>query len=679
MRARLVIALAVGIGLLAGPGAGVAAAAPCDAPVNPIACENSKPGTPASTWDISGAGSASIQGFATDISVNVGSTVQFKVNTSANAYRLDIYRLGYYGGDGARLQGTVHVTSPQDQPACLADSSTGLVDCGNWAVSASWAVPADAVSGIYLAHLVREDGTSGESHIAFVVRNDASHAPVLFQTSDTTWQAYNQYGGNSLYVGSPGVAGTNPPRAYKVSYNRPFTTRESGSQDWLFNAEYPMVRWLERNGYDVSYMSGLDSDRIGGLIKNHRTFLSVGHDEYWSGGQRANVEAARDAGTNLAFFSGNEVFWKTRWEPSIDGSGTPNRTLVCYKDTHAGFKIDASPGIWTGTWRDPLGGAYDAGRPENSLTGQLFRVNYGTTAITVPAAYGKWPLWRNTDIATLPADAVTTLAAGTLGYEWDENFNGSQPANSIDLSATTLDGAQILLDAGSTYGDGSATHHLNLYRAASGALVFGAGTVQWSWGLDTSHDGDGGATDVRMQQATANLLTDMGAQASTLQSGLVAPTPTNPMLPTGSTPPPPPPPPPSSPDPNAPRGEPSAKPAKPSGGAGGSSTGTGAGSAATGQGSTVSNAGCLKLTSAVKRLRTGRRTVLRATVRKSGGRPAAGVRVVLSGNGKSIVRRSDRRGRVSFAVRPRHAGTLRLRGPSQLSSCKAAVVSIRVR
>jgi hypothetical protein len=539
-------------------------------------------------------------------------------------------------------------------------------------------VPPDAVSGIYLAHLVREDGTPGESHIAFVVRNDASHSPVLFQTSDTTWQAYNQYGGNSLYVGSPGVSGTNPPRAYKVSYNRPFTTRETGSQDWLFNAEYPMVRWLERNGYDVSYMSGLDSDRIGGLIKNHKTFLSVGHDEYWSGNQRANVEAARDAGTNLAFFSGNEVFWKTRWEPSIDGSGTPNRTLVCYKETHAAMKIDPMFNMWTGTWRDarfsPPG---DGGRPENALTGQLFKVNYGTTAITVPAAYGKWPLWRNTDIERLPSDEVATLGAGTLGYEWDENAeNGFQPANSIDLSATTLDGAQILLDEGSTYGDGSATHHLNLYRAASGALVFGAGTVQWSWGLDASHDRDAADTDSRMQQATANLLADMGAAASTLQSGLVAPTPTNPMLPTGSTPPTPPPPPPSSADPNAPHGEPSAKPGKPSTAAGGS--GTGAGSAATGQGSTVSNAGCLKLTSAVTRLRTGRQTVLRATVRRSG-RPVAGVRVVLSGNGTSKVRRSDRHGRVSFVVRPRHAGTLRLRGPSQRSSCKAAVASVRVR
>ena len=96
--------------------------------------------------------------------------------------------------------------------------TTGLVDCGNWAVSASWPVPADATSGIYFARAERLD-TGGASHIVFIVRNDASTSELLFQTSDTTWQAYNRYGGNSLYVGSP--AG----RAYKVSYNRPFTTR----------------------------------------------------------------------------------------------------------------------------------------------------------------------------------------------------------------------------------------------------------------------------------------------------------------------------------------------------------------------------------------------------------------------------------------------------------------------
>ena len=107
---------------------------------------------------------------------------------------------------------------------------------------------------------------------------------------------------------------------------------------------------------------------------------------YWSGGQRANVESALDAGVNLAFFSGNEVFWKTRWEASIDAGATPYRTLVSYKETHAGAKIDPTP-VWTGTWRDPrFSPPADGGRPENALTGTLFMVNDGaTTAIRVPS------------------------------------------------------------------------------------------------------------------------------------------------------------------------------------------------------------------------------------------------------------------------------------------------------
>ena len=517
-----VTATALLVPALAAP---AALAAPCDVPVtNPVACENTKPGNPASEWDVSGAGSTSIQGFATAMSVDQGGTISFKVDTSATAYRIDLYRMGYYGGQGARKVATVRPLAvlPQLQPGCLTNAATGLVDCGNWAVSATWSVPADAVSGIYLARLVREDGTAGASHMAFVVRDDDGGSDMVFQTSDSTWQAYNTYGGNSLYQGSP--AG----RAYKVSYNRPFTTRGDAPEDWVFNAEYPMVRWLERNGYNVSYISGVDTDRAGAELLEHRAFLSVGHDEYWSSAQRANVEAARGAGVNLAFFSGNEIFWKTRWEPSIDGSATPYRTLVTYKETHANAKIDPLPGVWTGTWRDPrFSPPADGGRPENALTGQLFMVNEGaTTAIQVPAADGRMRFWRNTTVATLAAGATATLTSGTLGYEWDEDpDNGARPPGSFRLSSTTVNGAPVLVDNVSTFGSGTARHNMTLYRAASGARVFGAGTVQWAWGLDSSHDRGSAAADARMQQATVNVLADMGMQPGTLQTGLTPATP----------------------------------------------------------------------------------------------------------------------------------------------------------
>ncbi|MBZ5626679.1 MAG: carboxypeptidase regulatory-like domain-containing protein, partial [Acidobacteriia bacterium] len=516
------------------PSAGRAQTFGCTpAMANDIVCENSKTGTPSSTWQISGVGDSTIQGFATDISVNRGQTVSFKVNTNAKSYRLDIYRMGYYGGNGARLIASVSpsVTLPQAQPACLTDSATRLYDCGNWAVSASWAVPSNATSGIYFAKLIRTD-TGGSSHIVFIVRNDSSHSDILFKTSDSSWQAYNDNGTGSLY----GAAGGGPvsTRSYKVSYNRPFNTRNTEAISWVFGAEYPMVRWLELNGFDVTYFTSVDTDRNGSLVQNHKLFMSTGHDEYWSGGMRTSVEAARDAGVNLAFFSGNEVFWKTRWENSIDGSGTPYRTMVCYKETLSGSQLDPmDPPIWTGTWRDPrFSPPADGGRPENGLTGTIFMVNGPGTdndglSIKVPSADGKMRFWRNTSISNLSSGQTATLPRGTLGYEWDiADDNGFRPAGLFQLSTTTQSlTSDYLLDYGGVYGSGVATHHLTLYRAHSGALVFGAGTVQWSWGLDNNHDNAFDfatpAPSADMQQATINLFADMNVQPATIQGGLL--------------------------------------------------------------------------------------------------------------------------------------------------------------
>ena len=488
---------------------------------NPIMIENALPGNPPSEWDVSGAGDPSIQGFATEISVEQGGTISFRVNTDASDYRLDVYRLGYYDGLGARKVATVQPSAPlpQVQPAPISDPTTGLVDCGNWAVSALWNVPANAVSGVYVAKLVREvPADGGASHVIFVVRDDDGNSDLLFQTNDATWQAYNTYGGNSLYLGSP--AG----RAYKVSYNRPITTRccdfpDGAIVSWFFGAQYPMVRWLEANGYDVSYTTCVDSDRRGAEILEHEVFLSVGHDEYWSAGQRASVEAARNAGVHLAFFSGNEVFWKTRWEASIDGSGTPYRTLVCYKETHANAKIDPLPNVWTGTWRDPrFSPPADGGRPENELMGTIFTVNgIRNDALQVPEADGKLRLWRDTSVATLLPGQVATFGAGTLGFEWDEDLdNGFRPAGLIRFSTTTVSDVPLLQDYGSTYAPGTATHHALLHRRANGAYVWSAGTVQWSWGLDATHDKPGPPADLRIQQATVNLFADLGIQPGSL-------------------------------------------------------------------------------------------------------------------------------------------------------------------
>ena len=504
------------------------AAGPCDAPTNPIVCENSKQGTDPATWDITGAGDESIQGFSTDISVNVGSRVDFKIDTTASNYTINIYRTGYYDGDGARFiqQVTPIAGVPKSQQVCPKDAATELVDCGRWLVSASWDVPSTAVSGVYVALLTRPD-TGGKSHITFIVRNQASTSAVLFQTSDPTWHAYNTYGGSNFYQG----AGNG--RAYKVSYNRPFYTRASElGRDFYFSNEYPLVRFLEKNGYDVSYFSGVDTDRYGALLTNHKVFLSVGHDEYWSAGQRANVEAARDAGVNMQFLSGNEAYWRTRYEPSTDPGQTPYRTLVSYKETWntQEGKLDTSTAQWSGTWRDPryASTANGGGLPENSLTGTAYMANNTDLAVTVTAAQGKMRMWRGTGLSSMTG-ATQALAPHTIGYESNEDLdNGQRQSGLVRMSATTGGTPEYLTDFGRVTAPGTTTHNVTLYRTKpNGALVFGAGTIQWTWGLDQEHDGNGAAADLRMQQAQVNLLADMDAFPLTLDPTLALATKSN--------------------------------------------------------------------------------------------------------------------------------------------------------
>ncbi len=539
-----------------------------------------------SYWDV--AHSRHIEGFATDISVNAGGRVDFKINVNADTfggagsdYKIEIFRLGYYGGAGAREVAELANANATVQPDPLVDRTRGLVDAGNWSVTDSWDVPADAVSGVYLARLQRVDASGNPiegavNQIPFVIRNDGVPADIVLQTSDTTWHAYNGWGGNNGQLGAnfygdagdvadarfdledPGPFGQD--RAYAVSYNRPFITRgiednptsggpAAGPQDYLFGADYAAIHWLEKNGYDVTYMSGVDTDRLGtSWFENEAgerirdAFISVGHDEYWSGQQRGAVEAARADGVNLLFWSGNEVYWKTRWEVSISPDGTEYRTLVCYKETWANGDPNAGPedyanldpsNVWTGTWRDdrfstnPLAGANDGlvtdplsgllpycNCAENHLTGQSFGPD-GTgefgAAIDVAAPFAALRVWRDTTVAQ---GGALDIAPGILGYEWNTSpEDDKRPEGLIKLSDTTAPWSGILVDQGNRTQPGEATHNLSLYRDESGALVFGAGTVFWTWALSDLHDNwpYGAQIENRdLQQFTINMFADMG-------------------------------------------------------------------------------------------------------------------------------------------------------------------------
>ena len=303
---------------------------------------------------------------------------------------------------------------PQNQPAPITNAATGLIDCGNWATSATWTVPANSVSGVYYALFERLDGGGERNHTLFVVRRPGP-SDILVQTSEATWQAYNVWGDRCLY---PWVQG----RGYKVSYNRPEIPYFPETD--FFSMEYPLVRWLERNGYDVSYCGNIDTHRNPASLLNRKVFISSGHDEYWSGAMRANVEAARDAGVHLIFMTGNEVFWRTRMEPSIAGPATPDRTLVCYKESIDHAKIDPSP-EWTGTWRDPrfTPPAQGAARPR---TPSPVSSSPGSSPPGRPTLPSRCPRSTpasasgatRTSPSSIPGQ-VAQLAGSSLGFEFD--------------------------------------------------------------------------------------------------------------------------------------------------------------------------------------------------------------------------------------------------------------------
>ena len=224
---------------------------------NPVVVENCYPGN--SNWNVRNTSTmpAGIEGFATAASINKGQSVGLKINSAATtSVNIEIYRSGYYGNTGARLFSIIRAVPGVSQPSCISDSNTGLMDCSNWSTSATLTTTASWPSGIYLLRIVRNDNST-DNQIMLVVRDDSSHSDLLYGPGMSNFQAYNNYGGKSLYDFNSGggatVAGT--PRAVKVSFDRPFEQPRSGLRDWYTNTEFATVSWLEQSGYDLSYVS----------------------------------------------------------------------------------------------------------------------------------------------------------------------------------------------------------------------------------------------------------------------------------------------------------------------------------------------------------------------------------------------------------------------------------------
>jgi len=498
-----------------------------------------------------------VLGFATQTSVAPGGRLEFKVDNAQSEFSLRIYRLGYYGGLGARLvgEGVRPKEAGVKQEACL-EVQPRTIDCSNWNSAAAWDVPSDAVSGVYVGIPFIDKEIKG-SYMPFVVRPSLqtlrAGSGLLFKTSDLTWVAYNMYGGWNVYTRTSDSLRSVKSRARTVSYNRPLTlrfnlTRGGKHQNNLFGSEYAAIRWLEKHGYDVTYASCADMElyHTQGLFspstKNNssssssskifRALLSVGHDEYWTSSMRSAFEDGRNAGIHLVFWSGNEVFWRVRWGDAakrivVAKKETLDRGVVDDKTVDKGQKEE-----WTGTFGDPRY-ALSSTQAQNSLTGQLFGVNglrHDELTVSRPEE-ARLRFWRNT---TVQATGRHETARGILGYEWDVFADDcARPPGLVGLSSTTKTiHRQLLQDFGSQYnGSGEATHRLTLYRhPASGALVFGAGTVQWAWALSPWHDAESGVSvppDVALQQASVNILADMGVHPSTPRSPIHAQSPSS--------------------------------------------------------------------------------------------------------------------------------------------------------
>ena len=388
-----------------------------------------------------------------------------------------MYRLGWYNGAGGRRIVNAVTVAGTKQSIPAPAPTTGLVEC-NWINPYTLTTSPTWTSGVYVAKLTAS-GNGEQSYIIFVVRDDSSTSDYLFQSSVTTYQAYNGWGGKALYAdhSADGIA------AVKVSFNRPygmgpnssaapgvgageFITAFAPSYETFAAAwEYNTVRFLEREGYDVTYCTDIDTHAHGDtLLLNHAGFLSVGHDEYWSWEMRTNVEAARDAGVSLAFLGANACYWQVRFE--ADSKGAPNRTMVGYKasaDTKDPYALDGTTSndyLITRLWRNN-----SVKPPEDAMVGEMYVTDPVNGNLVIEDASN----WVCANTGLRDGDSIL----GLVGYEVD------------CMAFDAPDGTARIGHSTYSFSNGDTVYpDLTVYTASSGATVFATGSMQWNWALD---------------------------------------------------------------------------------------------------------------------------------------------------------------------------------------------------
>jgi hypothetical protein len=457
---------------------------------NPVQAENALAGTEPNVWLEPAVPPTSIEGYASEVSVLPGEQVHLHVSTrEGDRYRVELYRLGWYEGLGAHLISCV--------PSCSGDEagrtftgpqgSTAPVTRADWPVTDTVTVPAGAASGYYYALLrVTEGGDDrgARGYVVFIVRESPGrHSQILVQVPVNTWQAYNPWGGKSLYK----FNSTNGVAATRVSFDRPLIFTSQGP----FDAEYNLVRFLEHDGYDVSYQTDVDTDLRPDSLLEHRLVVVAGHDEYWSKRMRDAFDVARDAGTDLAFTGSNAAYWQVRYE---DG----DRTIVGYKSLTADPEPD--PALKTALFRE-------LGRPECALMGvmhlrlrphQSGPVDY---QVTDNAATDPW--FAGTGLH--PGDTVQDI----VGNEWDSLPDAPPPPDCVKPDL------KVLFHYEGEPADADAVR----YTAPSGARVFAGGAQQLSWSLDgfnLRRFGHTAPADPRFQAFMRNAFDDLTRPAAPL-------------------------------------------------------------------------------------------------------------------------------------------------------------------
>jgi PKD repeat protein len=554
------LTLAFLLALMWGPGSASAAVSCPNS--NPIVNENNcmGEGTNANQEAIENY-SDDIGGFTPQTSYALGENVPLKIGTDLSSFpgasvNVDIYRIGYYGGKGARLiagAGATNVKVNNTYQCNPANTTTGETSCSNWNVS--YTIPGSKlpVSGIYEAVFTDVADGGIQNYVVFPVRNDSRASNILYVLPTADYEAYNTWGCKSLYFDACGGANTasGDGRAVAVSFDRP--QQEGDKQlNHFFGPDYNTVFWLEEQGYDVTYTDDIQTDSNAQALLNHKVDLVSGHSEYWSYESFNNFKKARDAGINIVSFSANTAYWQTRYENN-------HRTLVCYKTIQGsangnpggtpndpaseGPNGEALPHNATTTRRDPgapagdpnapPGGRIGPNEPENSLWGNMYvgDNDENNFHMTIPAgnANGEFAsnrFWRN---AGLPTSQSTTLPEGFVGWEWDQiptqpGYVAQEPAGVKQLSLTDVTNPEDswLQDSGraraSTAPPGTPSNVSAVeYRAPSGALVFASGTMEWSLAFDE---------DSAIDQATYNVISEMGVQPGTPAEDITLDSPT---------------------------------------------------------------------------------------------------------------------------------------------------------